>query len=118
MRERQGTQDGVRRLEVGKVSDGAGRHRSPRPLPPGPPIGRGVRGSPLASARLPPPGAPVPTCSARRPEPGSSSRRSERSPAPHPPAAPSPPRAAAAAAPALKRTNGTEKGCVQKFEKS
>lgn len=73
--------------------------------------------SPLASSRLPSPSVPVPTCSALRPEPGSSSGRSERSSAPHPPAAPSQPQAfAAAAAPALKRTNGTEKGCVQKIK--
>lgn len=96
------------RLEEGKVGDRAGRHRSQRPLPPDPTIGRRVRGSPLASACLPSPGVPVPTCSALRPEPGSSNGRSERSPAPHPPAAPSPPRAYAAA-PALKRTKRKRK---------
>ncbi|CAI9172230.1 unnamed protein product [Rangifer tarandus platyrhynchus] len=70
-----------------------GRVRPGRAGQAGGPIDRGVRRFPSASARLPPPGAPVPTCSVLRPEPGSSSSsgRSERSPAPHPPAAPSPP---------------------------
>lgn len=108
---------GARGLEEGEVGDGAGRHRSPSALPPRPPIGRGVRGPPVASARLPPPGAPVPTCSALRPEPGSSSGRSERSPAPHHPAAPSPPRAYAAAAPALKRTKRNRKRLRAKKKK-
>lgn len=66
---------------------------------------------PSTNARLSPPGAPAPTCSALRPEPGSSSGRSERSPAPHPPAAPSPPQAFAtvAAAAALERTKWNRK---------
>lgn len=74
---------------------------------------------PFGQRASPAPGAPVPTCSVLRPEPGSSSGRSERSPAPHPPAAPSPPRAyaAAAAAPALKRTKRNGKRMHAKKKK-
>lgn len=92
------------------MGDGAGRHWSLRPLPMGQPIGRGVRGSPLAIARLPPPGAPVPTCSVLRPEPGSSSSgRSERSPAPHPPAAPLPAQSLRCRRPRLKKDKTEQK---------
>lgn len=72
---------------------------------------------PLASARFPSLSVPVPTCSALGPEPGSSSGRSERSPAPHPPAAPSPPRADAATAPALKRIKRNRKRMHAKKKK-
>lgn len=77
------------------------------------PVHPSVAGSagPLWPARASrPPGVPVPTCWVLGPEPGSSSSgRSERSPAPHPPAAPPRPSLRRRRRPRLKKDKTEQK---------